>query len=61
MVMWRVLSSFDCDEGCDFDDVLEEGVTTIPVLVQRDPYGEMLDVISDRYMGNYARARRVYD
>ena len=52
MILWRIISSFSCDDGCDFDDILEEGVTSIPVFIKRDPSGELRDVVSDRYMGN---------
>lgn len=49
MVVWRVMSTFDCDEGCDlYDDVLEEGVTSIPVLFRKDPYAEIRELILDR-------------
>ena len=52
MVVWRVLSSFDCAEGCDiYDDVLEDTITSIPVLINKDPYGEVRDSVSNRHMG----------
>ena len=51
MIVWRIISSFACDDGCDFDDIIEEGVTSIPVFIRRDPCGELRDVVSDRYMG----------
>ncbi|KAI1782639.1 hypothetical protein LXA43DRAFT_905154 [Ganoderma leucocontextum] len=58
MVVWRLMSTFECDEGCGFyDDVLEEGVTSIPVLFKKDPYGELRDIVSDRYMGEHGRER----
>ena len=57
MLVWRILSSFECDDGCDFDDILEEGLTSIPVLIKKDPRGELRDVVSDRYMGDFGRAR----
>ena len=51
MMVWRVMSTFDCAEGCDlYDDVLDEGVTSIPVLFKKDPYSELRDLISDRYI-----------
>ena len=60
MVVWRVLSSFDCAEGCDiYDDVLEDRITSIPVLINKDPYGEVQDVVSDRYMGFAYRDRNL--
>ena len=56
MAIWRVPSTFDCEEGCDyFDEVLEEGVTSIPVLFNKDLYGELRDCLSDRSMGNITR------
>ena len=55
MVIWRSMSTFDCDDGCDFlDDVLEQGVTSIPVLFRKDPFGELRDDIADRRMYNRA-------
>ncbi|KAI1783978.1 hypothetical protein LXA43DRAFT_902545 [Ganoderma leucocontextum] len=58
MVVWRIMSTFECDEGCVFyDDVLEEGVTSIPVLFKKDPYGELRDIISDRYIGKHGSQR----
>ena len=59
MVVWRLVSSFECDEGCDFDDILQEGVTTIPVFVKKDPYGDLRDVVSDRYVGDVGSMRTV--
>lgn len=59
MVVWRVLSNFNCEEGCDiYDDVLEEGVTSIPVLIRRDPFGDLRDVVSDRRLGGGLYRRR---
>ena len=58
MVVWRLVSSFECDEGCDFDDILEEGVTSIPVFIKKDPYGELRDVVSDRYVEDVGSVRR---
>lgn len=51
MVVWRVLSNFDCDKNCDiYDDVLENGVTSIPVILRQDPSGGLHDIISDRLL-----------
>ena len=58
MVVWRLVSSFECDDGCDFDDILEEGVTCIPVLIKKDPYGELHDIVSDRYVTDVGSVRR---
>ncbi|PIL26233.1 hypothetical protein GSI_11988 [Ganoderma sinense ZZ0214-1] len=49
MVIWRLMTSFDCDDGCEYlDDVLEQGVVSIPVLFKKDPFGELRDCVSDR-------------
>ncbi|KAI1786380.1 hypothetical protein LXA43DRAFT_898126 [Ganoderma leucocontextum] len=58
MVVWRIMSTFECDGDCVFyDDVLEEGVTSIPVLFKKDPYGELRDIVSDRYVGKHGGQR----
>ena len=52
MVVWRVLSTFDCEEGCDiYDDVLEDDVTSVPVLFRQDPFGELRSVVSEDLIG----------
>ena len=39
-------SNFHCDKNCDvYDDVLEEGVTSIPVIFRQDPSGGLHDVL----------------
>lgn len=49
MVIWRLLSTFECDDGCEFlDPVLEPGVTSIPVFFRKDPFGELRDCFLDR-------------
>lgn len=59
MAIWRVTSTFDCEEGCDyFDEVLEEGVSSVSVLFKKDPYGELRDDLSDRYMADIGRDGR---
>lgn len=60
MAIWHVMSTFDCEEGCEyFDEVLEEGVASVPVIFKKDPYGELCDLLSDRYMGNAGQERKV--
>ncbi|PIL24448.1 hypothetical protein GSI_14202 [Ganoderma sinense ZZ0214-1] len=56
MAVWRVPSTFDCDAGCgDVDEVLETGVTSVPVLFFKDPFGELKGLECDRMI---ASARR---
>lgn len=56
MIVWRVLSNFDCEKNCDiYDEVLEEGVTYIPVLFRQGPSGELHDILSDRPMSDGLR------
>ena len=51
MVIWRIMSTFDCEDGCEYlDEVLEQGVTSIPVLFKKDPFCELQDCVSDRCM-----------
>lgn len=51
MMVWRLLSTFDCEECCDIhDDVLGEEVTSIPVIMRKDPFGELQDVVSGHKM-----------
>lgn len=64
MVIWRLMSTFECDDGCEFlDDVLEHGVVSIPVLFRKDPFGDLRECVSDRrlrtspYYRRYARPR----
>ena len=52
MIVWRVLSTFNCEEGCDiYDDVLEEGVSSVPVIFRKDPYGELRNLIPEHLIG----------
>ncbi|KAM5534215.1 hypothetical protein V8D89_012122 [Ganoderma adspersum] len=51
MIVWHVMYTFDCDEGCDlYDEVLEEGIASIPALFRNayDPYSEIRNLIIDR-------------
>lgn len=42
IVVWRVLSTFNCEEGCDlYDDAIDAGILPIPVVVRRSPFGNM--------------------
>lgn len=60
MAIWRVTSTFDCEEGCDyFDEVLEEGVSSVAVLFKKDPYGELRDDLSDRSMREISQDGRI--
>ena len=60
MIVWRVLSNFDCENNCDiYDEVLEEGVTYIPVLFRQGPSGELHDILSDRPISDGLRSRYV--
>ncbi|PIL31873.1 hypothetical protein GSI_06577 [Ganoderma sinense ZZ0214-1] len=48
MVIWRLMTTFECDDGCEYlDEVMDQGVTSIPVLFRKDPFGELHDCISD--------------
>lgn len=52
MIVWRVLSTFNCEEGCDiYNDVLEEGVSSVPVIFRKDPYGELRNLIPEHLIG----------
>nr|VWO99878.1 Gamma-butyrobetaine dioxygenase [Ganoderma boninense] len=52
MAVWRLMSSFECEGGCEhLDEVLDYGVTSIPVLFRKDPYGDLLDCILDKRLG----------
>ena len=52
MIVWRVMSSYVCAEGCGvYDTVLEEGVTSVQVLFIKDPYVRLRIVGSDHDMG----------
>lgn len=51
MVIWRIMSTFDCEDGCEYmDEVLEQSVTSVPVLFKKDPFGELRDCVADRCM-----------
>ena len=40
--VWRVWSSFECDDGCEDDDeVLERGVASVPALFFKDPFRKL--------------------
>ena len=42
MVVWHVMSTFACNECCEvYDDVLDEGVTSIPVVFSKDPFVDL--------------------
>ncbi|PIL26236.1 hypothetical protein GSI_11991 [Ganoderma sinense ZZ0214-1] len=48
MVIWRMMTTFECDDGCDYlDEALDHGVASIPVLFRKDEFGELRDCISD--------------
>ena len=39
MVIWRVLSTFSCEGGCDiYNDAIDAGVPPIPVMIRRNPF-----------------------
>ena len=39
MVIWRLLSTFNCERGCDiYDDAIDAGVPHIPVLIRRNHF-----------------------
>ncbi|KAM5538044.1 hypothetical protein V8D89_008241 [Ganoderma adspersum] len=45
--IWRVWSSFECDDGCeDVDEVLERGVASVPVLFKKDPFRKLEECLS---------------
>ena len=49
MVVWRVMSSFTCDECCDvYAEVLDEGVTSVPVVFTKDPYVDLRRIVFER-------------
>ena len=49
MLVWRLMSTFSCDDDCDaYSDVLEEGTSSLPVLFVRDPNGHVHDLLSQR-------------
>ena len=51
MVLWRIMSTFECEDGCAYmDEILENGVTSIPVIFKKDPFGELHECVSDRCM-----------
>ena len=51
MVLWRIMLTFNCQAGCGYrDEVLENGVTSIPVIFKKDPFGELHECVSDRCM-----------
>ncbi|PIL31874.1 hypothetical protein GSI_06578 [Ganoderma sinense ZZ0214-1] len=52
MLIWRIMTTFECGDGCEYlDEVLDQGVTYIPVLFRSDPVGELRDSILDRRTG----------
>lgn len=54
MVIWRLMSTFECDDGCEYlDEVLEPGATSVPVLFRKDPYGELQDCLSTQCMRHF--------
>lgn len=49
MVVWRLSSTFECEHGCKYlDEVLEHGVTSIPVLFWKEPFTCIRECASDR-------------
>ena len=49
MVVWHIMSSFTCDECCEvYVDVLDEGVTSIPVVFTKDPYVGLQGIVFER-------------
>ena len=49
MVVWRVLSTFTCERGCDiYDDALDAEPSAIPVMIRRNPFDEGMDVPEER-------------
>lgn len=57
MVIWRVMSSYACAEGCGvYDTVLEEGVTSMQMLFIKDPYLQLRAVGSDQNTGGVVQA-----
>lgn len=51
MAVWRIMSSFSCDDCSDvYADILDEGVTSIPVAFTKDPYIGLRQVVSERAM-----------
>lgn len=54
MVIWRVMTTFECDGGCEYlDDVLEQGAMSVPVLFRRDPYGKLQDCLSITHVRHF--------
>ncbi|PIL26244.1 hypothetical protein GSI_12000 [Ganoderma sinense ZZ0214-1] len=55
MVVWRIMSSYECVDDCGIcDDIMEEGVTSIAVLFKQDPYVDLRYIASNRYTGRRA-------
>lgn len=51
MVIWHLMTSFQCDDGCeDVDEVLEPGVSSVPVLFSKDAFGDLRECISGQCM-----------
>ena len=62
MIVWRLMSTFLCDDDCDaYSDILEEGTSALPVLFVKDPYGHAHDLLShrDSHARCYQRAPRI--
>ena len=50
MVIWRLMTTFECNDGCEYlDEVLEPGVTSVPVFFSKDS-GDLHECISDQCM-----------
>ena len=61
MLVWRLMSTFLCDDDCDaYSDIMEEGTSALPVVFVKDPYGHVHDQLSaqDTHALCYHRASR---
>lgn len=52
MLAWRLMTTFPCSDDCDeYDDLLGDGATSLPILVVQNSLGRPKDMLLGRVLG----------